>query len=205
MKTSPIQFSPDMIRAIRAGRKTQTRRLFKLPKDRGEWEPTTFGGPGLKDKHGKEHPEKPAIWNTTTGTTISGPNNIGDELWVKETYGILKAGGGLIYRADGGWAEAGNVREILEGGRWKSPRYMSREQSRVRLEITAHTRIQRLQDITEEDARAEGHPESSHDGHTCYEGMCREWFAVLWDDINKEPGTRWEDNPWVWVYTFRVK
>lgn len=80
-------------------------------------------------------------------------------------------------------------------GGWKSPFFMSRKQSRITLEIT-DVRVQRVQDISTEDAEAEGctAPPGSHvaEGHPRHP---REQYARLWDTINgkKHP---WSSNPW---------
>lgn len=92
-------------------------------------------------------------------------------------------------------------------GRWRSPLLMPRWASRITLEI-AEVRVERLQDISEEDAKAEGvyNDHSTPDGRG-FEATCgnvyRRNFSRLWDSINRKDGTRWADSPWVWVLAFR--
>ena len=80
--------------------------------------------------------------------------------------------------------------------------------SHVNLEIT-DVRVERVQEISEDDAWAEGIelPEIDweRDGHGyCHPpGACVEEFAELWDSINAKRGFGWDDDPWVWVVTFK--
>jgi hypothetical protein len=76
--------------------------------------------------------------------------------------------------------------------KWRPSIFMPRMASRILLEIT-DVRVQRLQEISDEDARAEGY-DHSH-------AFPREWFALLWERIHG-PGS-WHANPWVWAITFR--
>ena len=105
---------------------------------------------------------------------------------------------GLIYKADGYEA----VKEA--GERWIPAIYMPRWASRVIPEITG-VRVERVRDITNEDARAEG----------CAGGVIRGWseknpsepyeeFSELWDSINAQRRYSWESNPFVWVLSFKV-
>jgi hypothetical protein len=94
---------------------------------------------------------------------------------------------GVLYRAtDPGWDDEGT------GLRWRPSIFMPRAASRILLEIT-DVRVQRLQGISDEDARAEGY-DRSH-------AFPREWFALLWERIHG-PGS-WHANPWVWAITFQ--
>jgi uncharacterized protein YhfF len=77
---------------------------------------------------------------------------------------------------------------------------MPREASRITLEITG-VRVERLQDITEEDAKAEGAGGERYSGQGFELCIHREAFRTLWESING-PGT-WELNPWLWVIEFR--
>jgi hypothetical protein len=91
-----------------------------------------------------------------------------------------------------------------EGARWKPSIHMPRWASRILLEVT-EVRVQRLQDISEEDADAEGVqvdldvidriPYPAH--------PFKDAFVKLWDTINAKRGHGWETNPWVWAVSFR--
>jgi hypothetical protein len=124
-----------------------------------------------------------------------GYGNIYDGLWVKETFAhwspkIIK------YRADGECSD-GDRREHYTPGRWRPSIFMPRWASRILLEIT-NVRVERLQEITREDAIAEGCEERSEDGAWLGPEVA---FCRLWESING-PGS-WEANPWVWVVEFK--
>jgi uncharacterized protein YhfF len=72
---------------------------------------------------------------------------------------------------------------------------MPRTRSRLTLRIT-DVRVERVQDISEEDALAEG--EGFEDGYP------QQDFAEMWDSFNAKSGYSWESNPWVWVIEFEV-
>ena len=92
--------------------------------------------------------------------------------------------------------------------RWRPSIYMPKEAARLFLRIT-DVRVERLQEITEDDAVAEGvkDPYEYQDANY-YERVATDKeinasaFAGLWDSINDKRGYPWRDNPWVWVYEF---
>jgi hypothetical protein len=102
----------------------------------------------------------------------------GDRLWVRETFCYHDYLARYLYKADG-----------VTGVKWKPSIFMPRIASRIMLEITG-IRVERLQDISEEDAIAEGWPKSS------------DWYRSLWESINGQGS--WVLNPWVWVIEFMV-
>lgn len=177
----PILFSAPMVRAILDGRKTQTRRVFVPP-------PPFAPGDDIDVQ-------------LATGS-IAPRFAVGDRLWVRETWsGPYRMGDipprdwlpglPIWYWADGAPA----------AGDWTKPKpsiHMPRWASRITLEVT-EVRVQRLQDISKEDARAEG---ASLD--MIYERESpsfRAGFQVLWTSIHG-PGS-WDANPWVTAITFR--
>ena len=169
MKERPILFSGPMVRAILDGRKTMTRRVIKAPR----W--------STPDKALVDF-ECPYGW-------------IGDRLWVRETWAKLTPAWSenpveVRYRAD--FVPA----EFAEMVRWKSSRFMPRWASRITLEITG-VRVERVQDITPDDCRAEGMPHDNNDAGVRY---C---FGQLWNTINSARGFGWDVNPWVWVVSFK--
>src|SRR5690606_17555323 len=150
----------------------------------------------------------------------------GTRLWVRETWAPLGdqltevTGRPRVFRADADLVRDDSGDRVgwwlgetfLEGSerpfRWRPSLYMPRWASRITLEVT-EVRVQRLQEITEEDAIAEGvaaNPYVMCDG-TVDELMsisARDNFRALWDTINgKRPGCSWKANPWVWVVEFR--
>ena len=191
MKSRPIPFSGPMVRAIIDGRKTMTRRVVALPRKRGAfvledhgdgwWPYQSDDGESSVCNDGCEHP-------------YSCPYGVpGDQLWVRETF--MDLGACFLYRAD---ANAEQERAIVAPGqRWKPAIHMPRAASRINLEIT-DVRVERLQEISEADAEAEGVANSLH-----LQGgrFANENFAHLWDMINGDGS--WDANPWVWVVEFR--
>lgn len=217
MKERPILYNGPMVRAILADMKTQTRRVVKLPHQNplGVWEPTTIGGPnGGRLRTGETIPEQGAIWHTHTGDCISYSSQPGDRLWVRETFAHVPIreddGGqgdrmGYIYRADGESAFDAIPDEWDFIGPWKPSIFMPRAASRITLEVTG-VRVERLQDISEEDAKAEGI--GRYDNGTfgldnpaaCMGPTAVVAYHRLWDHING-PGS-WAENPYVWVIEF---
>lgn len=143
----------------------------------------------------------------------------GDRLWVRETWAPAKQGGrcsiaeatyacfpdGSQKFKSGEYYQEAPKGQLNwpSGWKWRPSIHMPRWASRITLEIT-EVRVQRLQDISEEDARAEGI--RFHETSRVYgEGLCyptaRDAFAALWDKING-PGS-WDANPWLWAITFK--
>ena len=194
MTERPILFSAPMVRAILNGNKTQTRRVVKGMALR--W---------LRPDHFT--PEFTAL--PENGLCPYGQP--GDRLWVRETFQRFTDDGEILYKADPAGFEAMNEYkrdECLEA-RWRPSIHMPRRFSRISLEITA-VRVERLQEISEADARAEGamfhdggqigHSGWRHD-YSDVHADARSSFARIWNNING-PGS-WDKNPWVWVIEFR--
>lgn len=143
-------------------------------------------------------------WNVPGFNIRYSPYQIGLKLWVRETWadfvihGFTETYGdqdasGIIYRADG---------EIF-GQKWRPSIFMPRWASRITLEIT-NVRVERLQEITEEDAKNEGviPDESKKDGMSPIINSYKYPFERLWDSINGKTYP-WSSNPWVWCVEFR--
>lgn len=97
-----------------------------------------------------------------------------------------------MYRADG-WEDMQANYDL----KWRPSIHMPRHACRITLEVT-NVRVQRIQDISEEDARAEGvYPQDA-----IINASCRWLFRRLWDSINAKRGYGWDANPWVWAVTF---
>lgn len=181
-KSKPILFSAPMVQAILAGRKTMTRRVVKEQPKRGAYIAynVILG------------------WNIYRGDPLDGnrdpikePYQIGDRLYVKESL-VRNAAGLADYVADGS--------PVISGGEalawpWRvkhlTGRYMPRKLSRITLRIKS-VGVERLQDISEADAVAEGF---ERDGGSAY---C--WFLATWQTINGKESL--DANPWVWVVSF---
>jgi hypothetical protein len=183
MTDKPILFSGPMVRALLDGRKTQTRRILKLPTKgqyvhpkMGGWAPTTSGGGGCFTigRSGERIPalEQIAIWHQTTGYCVVVPIQIGDRLLVKEAWrtadvlddlpprDLRKTEDATIDRTPIRYEADGATRDFDETcdpafGRLRPGMFMPRWASRLTLTVT-DVRVQQLLDITEEDARAEG-------------------------------------------------
>lgn len=206
MTERPIIFNGDMVRAILRGEKTQTRRPVKpIPVY-----PDAFDGLRRDIHDGQVHfwacgAELPAhIFRCPCGQP-------GDRLWVRETFALGEPPYfGVAYRAD----EGDNPEDVGgERQKWTPSIHMPRYLSRITLEIT-DINAERVQDITEDDARAEGgKPEfrtvvARSDGGPDYHIPCsyRGGFANTWDAIYaKRPGLSWDENPWIWAITFSVE
>ncbi len=196
MNNKPILFSADMIRAIQHGTKTQTRRIYKLPKGWRycNYDPDSFAA---YPEIGKtSYPKCEGEYFATELDCLENPyGQAGDLLWVKETFNKSWLDNGkILYRADGGSAkEAGYDKEP----KWMPCIFMRRAYSRITLKIT-DVRVERLQDISRGDCMAEGCP---------FPNVAKEtdpvrWFSGLWDAINKDRGFSWQSNPFVWVIEF---
>lgn len=215
MKETGLMFKAPLVRAILDDLKNQTRRIAKLPhmNPLGEWEPTTVGGPGGgRTRDGKEVPLQIALGHTRTGDVICAPIQPGDRIYVRETWNPDPP-------CDGTWAYtswAGCRRGQIEGvpEQFRSPEHcmyaastdakltwtpaihMPKWAARIWLEVTG-VRVERLQDISEADAKAEGSTlKNSPAAHlTSY----RRGFQELWEST----GGDWAANPWVWVIDFK--
>jgi len=203
-KERPILMSTPMVRAILEGRKTQTRRVVNPQ--------SMFDG-------------REAIVKRFPNQTGSPYGAVGDGMWCRETWrecgsiqncddsipsdGFLCSPDRCRYKADAEW-----------DGPWRPSIFMPRWACRLTLEVTA-VRVERLQDITEDDARAEGIRQNGDDPATATYDLpewgyhyltARNAFLSLWDSINADrkdakTGERlpyaWRDNPWVWCISFR--
>jgi len=147
----------------------------------------------------------------------------GDRLWVREIYRHYGNGctdGGPVlahvqYPADnvcldrGTWPNFASAPEQTWWNTgvkpWTSALFMPRWASRILLELT-DVRVQRVQEISEADAKAEG-VEQANDGWHGTNGPgfnYRSSFEWLWDSLNARRGFAWADNPWVWALAFHV-
>ena len=196
MKSTPILFSGQMVRALLAGNKTQTRRVIKP-------QPGTFSSHVGDLNHGKAWMPVGGVHWENWPCPYGQP---GDRLWVRETFcyfteRTVAHKTGIAYRADN-WAEC-----PAENGKWKPSIFCKRADSRITLELTG-VRVERLQAITEEDAIAEGVHTIKTGGEVQSDGTVKpivlsaRWcYGGLWDSING-PGS-WVANPWVWVLEFK--
>jgi len=234
MTDHPIIFSAQMVSALLDGSKTQTRRLAKFPKGardpEGEgWEASTIGGAGSfrTTKTGYEAvPKQPCIWNTDDGMSISPQWQIGDRLWVRESHVMLprtayrgSIGTGTIDQREhptDGYTAAVFREGFDRSGKkqWRPSIHMPRWASRLTLTVT-EVRAQRLSEIGEADARAEGFSDAvlddgfaltDKDGTTITSpgtfASAAGMFQIYWAKLHPD----WDgfSDPWVWALTFDV-
>ncbi|NWE69003.1 hypothetical protein HX857_09820 [Pseudomonas gingeri] len=223
-KERPILFSAPMVRAILEGRKTVTRREIKTrmrsadtsfelhQQPDGSWRPMHTFDESCMDDQGTEHP-------------ITCPyGKPGDRLWLRETTEIDEQTSDCValsrYAADGAPVLYSGCEDPVFNGtvaHWDYPRrsrpsiHMQRWACRILLEITA-VRVERLQDISEAQARAEGIDlDRLADGQAAYDMVADHnmtgrptatgAFRDLWASINGIEN--WNANPWVWVVEFK--
>lgn len=210
MKERPILWSAPMVLALLAGRKTQTRRLLKPQPE--------FTEPGTKWLHGNVGHSGPGWYAFHEDYPDEGSEHwpaytdVGDRLWGRETFGATdltlddKHRPGIHYRATDDWPQRGPWP-------WRPSIFMPRWASRLLHEVTA-VRVERLGEISEADALAEGieagqppdpkFPQWRHrwpGGNTVYAGARAAYFAG-WDTINGKGSAA--KNPWVWVVSFKA-
>ncbi len=196
-KEKPILFCTDMVRAILEDRKSQTRRVVKGKRDK------EYGGGPSRVHLFSTIRQINGIWYGCDSDglpfindPIQQPCKPGDILWVRETFAdiIETAPGNLHYKADATKADLEWFKK--EGRKWKPSIHMPREAARIFLKVT-NVWPERVQDISEEDAKAEG-VTPINDSECGYRGAFRE----LWNALNAKRGYDWYTNNWVWVYTF---
>lgn len=204
MRELPILFSTPMVLAILEGRKTQTRRLVKLPhmNPLGEWKASEAGGTGVTDSRGEVVMPFPVLWHTRTGDTLMPRQALGDVLYVRETWGVADAWvyecatdppRSIAYRADLSARSFDPPHELNTHDwgwlrmRWRPSIHMPKWAARLKLSV-ARVRVERVQEITRDDEIAEGCPAGT-------------FFDSLWDSINAKRAP-WASNPWVWVIEF---
>ena len=208
----PILFSTPMVQAILDGKKTQTRRVIKPQPVK---EATMFErfietvDCGLEARFGNDI--STAVCDRKVHYKPS------DILWVRETWratGVISEP--YAYKADEEvlnlLGESGQILSIRYA--WRPSIHMPREAARIFLRVI-NVRVERLQEITEEDAVAEGidwldeacyenngwHP-TYYDPDSGGQPVFRDGFIKLWDSLNAKRGYGWDTNPWVWVIEF---
>ena len=205
MKEHPILLNGDMVRAVQDGRKTMTRRVIK-PQHKGG----VITGPAAESGYaieawggGKRH-------IASKINCLSCPYGIpGDRLWVRETWATERQFDHLSpsnIPASAHKTERIMYEHFTHG--WDKARpsiHMPRWASRITLEVVS-VRVERVQEITEDDAKAEGIASTvilESDGKDYTGQYARDGFACLWDSIYAKRGYGWDVNPLVWVIEFK--
>lgn len=212
MTARPIIFSAPMIRALLDGQKTQTRRIVKPQPTTSFWEP--YSCPDGR-------------WNWVMKNTGMGSGDPfrcrfgqpGDLLWVREVWALcgslanvrpkdfefphIVLRDGLRYQSDDDGYD-GTVQY------WRPSIHMPRWASRLTLRLT-DVRIERLQEISEADAQAEGITGPHYVGYQAYflpgdskprYSCATAAFECLWESLHGPDS--WATNPWVWALTFEL-
>ena len=217
MKIKSIPFNTDVVRAILDGRKTVTRRVLKPQPihDNGFWK---IGGAGWSDKIKAVHPVPcHSLWNRM-------PCEPGDILYAQETWSRKQATQclGITDECPHKSCETANgpcfgyeyifqaepTDHLPTGEKWRPSIHMPREAARIFLRVTG-VRVERLQDITNEDAEKEGcrgvyHGRKGFPGSgfvlTPVDEFSEEWHGTI--KPSDRPIYGWAANPWVWVIEF---
>lgn len=225
-KTRPILFNGEMVRAILEGRKTQTRRILDLPTG---WDfKASEAGPCVLGRITSPHPKKNRFGAFIRREIYRDSGKFehdivpcpygqpGDRLWVRETWfqkgqyvmpmwpeaepedATWSGKKEAAYAADEPNLQATGVFGELNW-RKRPSIHMPRWASRITLEIT-DVRVERLQEISAGDAKAEGVAAPDLNGW-CDDDKWFSQFAWLWRSINGLDS--WDANPWVWVIEFK--
>lgn len=211
-KERPILFSAPMVRAILDGRKTVTRRAVNERALKNIGYGVQLGECHELPSEGPLHPNSIGYYND-----FCPYGQPGDRLWVRESWQAdsqvdcvapreLSHGEPIRYPADWDFRQPGCA--MIRPGKIRPSIHMPRWASRILLEITG-VRVERLQDITEDQAKAEGvrlytdHAELGDwwhvEGIETYSADPRKSFELLWSSV----GGDWQANPWVWVVEFK--
>jgi hypothetical protein len=199
----PILFNGEMVRTILEGRKTTTRRIVKgnitnlnligsCSSDGVNFNYVSFGHGNIEDINSINIKER-----------VKAPYLPGDILYVRETWMISNPFGDFAkynrtaeYMYKAGYAKGKRITITREMGKnlgaWKPSIHMPRDAARIFLKVT-DVRVERLQDITEEQIKKEGIREE-------FPPLAQDAFQELWDSTTKE--YKWRLNPWVWVIEF---
>lgn len=200
----PMLFSGAMVKAILDGTKTQTRRILKpVPEkyDSALIKPEIIGCCYHTDKWQWQDEHGNCMCRNKRPYAIKCPYPVGSCIWVKETWQhVVKdmpptKGCRVLYRADDS--------EGFVTDSWRPSIFMPRWASRITLEVT-DVRVERLQDISEADAVAEGvtiRADAVMAASLANDTPARMEFWDLWKSINGPDS--WDANPWVWAYTFK--
>jgi hypothetical protein len=205
-----------MVRAILDGRKTQTRRLRNLDyiNERPDWWELVGNSAEMDIPFPADRGKRDYPWFSWVQVNNNEHHFIaqcpygkpGDILWVRETWSPIEFEDGMHYRYKASFDDT-NMKP-----KWKPSIHMPRKACRIFLEVLT-VRVERLQDISENDALAEGIDIFTKDEKLWKHGLegwewssmtryAKEAYTILWEAINGKGS--WEKNPWVWVIEFKV-
>lgn len=203
MKEHPILFSTPMVQAILEGRKTQTRRIINCKKkiENPKFGFTAFTPKGSVSVRGKHESGEYGE------SFIKCPfGQVGDVLWVRETSIVNKNACRRFFVADGYHrSKSEETGKYFPHEKMVPSIFMPRMAARIFLKITK-IRVERLQDISEADAKAEGAPclvtdDNCESFWESLDGSFIGGFYKVWEKING--AASWDTNPFVWVIEFK--
>ena len=204
MAEKPIFFNTEMVQAILDGRKIMTRRTVKnIPEGTHRVEQI---GESLFEAHWGIHGNSMFL---DGATEIKCPYQPGDILWVRETWASYcdecESNQGEGYKdATCAYGDCNRYAYKADddgcpGGKWRPSIHMPKEAARIFLRVKT-VRVERLQDITEEQAVKEG--AKAYGPNNCSGTSARIAFAEIWDRTTRDNSYEWRKNPWVWVIEF---
>lgn len=201
-----ILFKEDMFKAVIEGRKTQTRRVIKSPSDffSVNWRPS--------------EPEKKWVrqadadgFESFLNKPVNPRYNVGETIYLKEPYVYRSKHDKVYYKFDYYQNNQLINGEPYAHDGWKNKLFMPESAARYVIKIT-DVKVERVQDISEEDSMAEGVESIEGLAGTFYRSyqrinahaftQAKFSFRTLWESINGKES--WEKNPWVWVYHFEL-
>ncbi len=210
----PIIFSPEMVRLILSGEKTQTRRIVTPPPQHVLRVDTSSPRPTLTTR----------VPSASTPQRITCPHAVGDVLWIRESWtATFRSGSG-----DAAWSDVerddrterrctslqyeADTEIPHQAGEWVSPIFMPRWAARLAVRIDK-VRVEPLQDMSAFDVRDEGLPlrpsaGSLPDARSDETGWDDDLepahvaFRARWNAIHSKAARQWASNPWVWVFHF---
>ena len=205
MKPYPILFSTEMVQAILEGRKTQTRRVIKTQPENDVYFEVKKVSEGVLFDYNQ---------GIDGSKVVRCPyGKVGDVLWVRETWCLTTPFGPEEYyfgykTSSQAEIKASEKYDYYSPDEWKPSIHMPKEACRIFLQIT-NIRVERLKDISAEDAFREGinYSYDEEEGYKYWHYIKKKFgpspihsFQTLWESINGEES--WEANPWVWVIEF---
>lgn len=199
----PILFNTDMVRAILDGRKTVTRRIIK-PQPKmilcyafagygcGKW---MYPDKNAFKYWGDKHKRTTELTSEDEKRMWAPPYHTDDVLYVRETWCLRYDGEKYFYKADKKTSREEKQLIDYDNISWKPSIHMQKEAARIFLKVT-NVRVERLQDITDEQAEKEG----CNDYSSTALGFCYLWNSTIKKQDIERYG--WDANPWVWVIEF---
>lgn len=210
----PILFNTEIVKAILDGRKTQFRKVVKLPDckwSNGNKTKVNIDQVYLRDNFFSNDSKEKIIELNGLGDNQDylekdfiedfAKYKVGDVLYVKETFRITQGGGFIIFKAGQNNLDVSNEEFLkdVDSIKWESAIHLTKEYARIFLKVT-NVRVERLHDITFQNILSEGF-KYDNDFEIASGRELNKWWINIWNSTAKD-GYKWEDNPYVFVYEF---